>query len=174
METGEKTRVTDPMFDAQNPAFDRKGDYLYYKSARVFAPTYSDLPNDSTFVYKGSEVLLAVPLREDMDYVWAPESDEESWDDEKETDEDEAETEEDAEEDDASEDADSKPAEDDGVSGSWSGVVDVPDMGPLDMTLTLTLQPGGKVSATLSTAMFSGSGDGTYDADTGEHGSGER
>ena len=165
VESGETTRVTDPMFDCQNPAFDRKGDYLYYKSARVFAPTYSDLPNDSTFVYKGSEVLLAVPLRKDMDYVWAPESDEESWGDEEETDEDE--TEDDAEEDDDSEEDDAKPAEDDGVSGSWSGVVEVPDMGLVDMTLTLTLQSDGNVSATLSTAMFSGSGEGTYDAASG-------
>ncbi|MCZ6836215.1 MAG: peptidase S41, partial [Planctomycetota bacterium] len=163
VEDDETRRVTSSMFSDTNPTFDRKGDYLYFVSARSsFTPVYSDLPNDSTFVYKGSEVLLAVPLREDMDYVWAPQSDEESWDDEEaeedsEEDDDEEQTSEDDDEQTPEDDGEQTPAADDGVSGTWEGIVEIPDMGAVDMSLTLTLNSDGSLNATMSTAMFSGS-----------------
>jgi tricorn protease-like protein len=34
-------RVTDPMFNSYNPAFDPSGDYLYFLSDREFAPQIS-------------------------------------------------------------------------------------------------------------------------------------
>lgn len=58
------TRVTDPMFHAASPAFDRKGEWLYFVSARNFSPTYSDI--DGTFIYDHANVLLAVALRKDV------------------------------------------------------------------------------------------------------------
>ena len=79
--TKELTRVTDPMFAAANPAFDRKGDYLYFTSRRKFSPTYSDL--DSSFIYKDSVVVLASPLRKDMPSPFAPKNDEEKADKDK-------------------------------------------------------------------------------------------
>jgi tricorn protease len=72
----QKTRVTNPMFDASTPAFDRKGDYFYYRSTDHFAsPRYADI--DSTFIYAGSQQLLMVPLREDVKNPLAVKSDEE-------------------------------------------------------------------------------------------------
>jgi len=171
VEEGVTRRVTGAMTDDSAPAFDRKGDYLFFRSARTaFTPVYSDLPNDGTFVYKGSQVLLAVPLRADMDYVWAPKSDEETWDDEKKDDEETAEAEEGGDEAGGGDDeaADKPAAADDGVSGTWQGVVNVPDMGALDITLTLTLHDDNTLDATMSSAMFTGGGSGTYDPATGK------
>jgi tricorn protease len=71
-----KNRVTDPMFDAAFPTFDRKGEFLYYRASNRFAsPRYSDI--DSTFIYAGSQQLMMVPLREDVKNPLALKSDEE-------------------------------------------------------------------------------------------------
>jgi len=59
VETGDTRQVTSDMFDEAQPAFDRKGDYLYFVSARTFNPTYSSL--DTTFVYRDTQNLFAVP-----------------------------------------------------------------------------------------------------------------
>lgn len=76
--TGEKTPVTNPMFAATSPAFDRKGDFLFYRSARNFTrPQYAD--PDTTFVYSGTEQLMMVPLRADVKNPLAPVSDEEEF-----------------------------------------------------------------------------------------------
>jgi tricorn protease-like protein/C-terminal processing protease CtpA/Prc len=93
VETGETHEVTSGMFNDSSPAFDRKGDYLYFTSTRNFSPTYSDL--DGTWIYNNAGVLLAVPLRSDVENPWLDESDEEEWEEEK------ADTEEDAEGEDA-------------------------------------------------------------------------
>lgn len=78
MKTGEKTRVTSPMFSAGSPAFDRKGDFLYYRSARNFtSPRYAD--GDTTFIYAGTEQLMMAPLRADVKSPLAVVSDEEEW-----------------------------------------------------------------------------------------------
>jgi tricorn protease len=79
VETGEKRQVTSGMFADSTPVFDRKGDYLYFASSRAFSPTYSDL--DTTWVYIGTQILLAVPLRADTVSPYAPKSDEETWTD---------------------------------------------------------------------------------------------
>ncbi len=112
IETGEKQQVTSDMFADGSPAFDRKGDYLYFASTRSVAnPEYSAL--DTTFIYENAQVLLAVPLREDIDYPWAAESDEEEWKDEEAKEEDGAAENGDAEDADDDGDADEADAEDD-------------------------------------------------------------
>jgi tricorn protease len=74
--TGQKTRVTDPMFGGYSPVFDAKGDYLLFHSNRAIgSPTYSDL--DTSFAYANTEQLFLVPLRKDLKSPWAPKSDEE-------------------------------------------------------------------------------------------------
>lgn len=72
-----RTRVTHPMFDAANPTFDRKGDFLYYRASNRFAsPRYSDI--DSAFIYAGTQQIMMVPLREDVKNPLGLRSDEES------------------------------------------------------------------------------------------------
>ncbi len=80
LESGEKQKATSGMFNDTSPAFDRKGDYLYFASSRTFQPTYSDI--DTTFIYNQGQVLLAVPLRTDVKSPYLPKSDEETWKDE--------------------------------------------------------------------------------------------
>ncbi|MBK9385454.1 MAG: PD40 domain-containing protein [Planctomycetes bacterium] len=75
VESGETKRVTSGMFADARPVFDRKGEWLYHLSDRAFNATYSSL--DTTFIYGGSEVVMAVPLRKDVKLPWAPKSDEE-------------------------------------------------------------------------------------------------
>ncbi len=79
--TGVPHQVTGGTFADSVPAFDRKGDYLYFASSRSFRPAYGDL--DTSFVYGNTEVLLVVPLRADMPSPFAPKSDEETFEDEK-------------------------------------------------------------------------------------------
>jgi len=67
------SRVTDPMFNSTAPAFDRKGEYLYFVSHRSFFPQYSDI--DGTFIYSDSEVVLVVPLRKDVKSPLLPRND---------------------------------------------------------------------------------------------------
>ncbi len=163
-ETGEKHRVTSTMFNDGSPAFDRKGDWLYFTSARRFSPEYSAI--DTTFVYTDAGMLLAVPLRADVENPWLPEIDEETWKDDDEEKDDEAEDGEGDDEGDADEGDD---AGDDGaaagdpVSGVWQGSAEVPEAGPLEFTLTLTLE-GTRVTGTLSSMMFTGDLEGTWDA----------
>ena len=83
VETGEMTRVTEPMFNCTNPAFDRQGHYLYFTCDMRFSPSYSTI--DSTYIYDDSTVVLAVPLNGDVEFPWLPESDEEEWEDEDES-----------------------------------------------------------------------------------------
>jgi len=75
---GEKHQVTSGRFDDSWPTFDRKGDYLYFASSRKFtSPLYEDV--GTTFVYAGTELLLAVPLRDKVGVPRPPMSDEEAW-----------------------------------------------------------------------------------------------
>jgi tricorn protease len=80
------TRVTDPMFSASNPAFDREGKYLYFTSERKFQPTYASI--DSTFIYKDSGTVLCAPLRNDIESPFAPKNDAEGSDKDKDKDKD--------------------------------------------------------------------------------------
>lgn len=87
LESDEKHQVTRGMFNDYSPTFDRQGKYLFYSSQREFgSPIYEDV--GSSFVYTGTEVVLAVPLKADAEYPWKSESDEETWGDEEEEDED--------------------------------------------------------------------------------------
>ncbi len=76
VKSGKSTRLTSSMFSSGSPAFDRKGEYLYYRAARSFSsPIYAD--NDSTFAYAGTHQLLAAPLRTDLKNPFDPKLDEE-------------------------------------------------------------------------------------------------
>ena len=78
--TGEKTPVTSGAFDAGSPAFDRKGEFFYYVSARDFSsPTYEEV--GTTFVYDDVDVVHMVPLRRDVELPHLPQDDQEEWDD---------------------------------------------------------------------------------------------
>lgn len=73
---GGKHNVTAGVFADSSPTFDRKGDWLFFKSSREFAPTYSEI--DQSFIYANSMVILAVPLRADVKSPFVAKSDEES------------------------------------------------------------------------------------------------
>lgn len=74
--TGTTTCVTSGAFDDSSPAFGADGEFLYYASSRHFTgPRYAD--QDSTWIYAGTQVLIAVPLRADVDTPLAPTNDEE-------------------------------------------------------------------------------------------------
>ena len=78
-ETGEKHQVTSGFFNDTNPAFSRKGDFLYYASNREFtSPMYDHL--GSTFIYANTARLIAVPLNGEVENPWLITSDEEEWD----------------------------------------------------------------------------------------------
>lgn len=68
------TRVTDPMFNSQNPVFDPSGEYLYYLSDREFAPQISD--KEFNFAGNRSTLVYALALRKDVKNPFPPESDE--------------------------------------------------------------------------------------------------
>ncbi|HMP77899.1 MAG TPA: S41 family peptidase [Pirellulaceae bacterium] len=76
--SGEQHQLTSGFFNDGNPVFDRTGDYLFFVSSRAFnAPKYEDL--GTTFIYSGTQVLIALPLRKDVKYPFIEESDEETW-----------------------------------------------------------------------------------------------
>ncbi len=69
------TQVTSGFFSDSEPTFDRKGDWLVFKSSRSFTPKYGEF--DTTWIYDNATVLLAVPLKKDFKLPWLPTSDEE-------------------------------------------------------------------------------------------------
>jgi len=72
----ESHSVTSGMFNDSLPAFDRKGDFLYFVSQRdITQPTSSDL--GLTFVYRDTGLLHAIPLRADVENPFRAKSDEE-------------------------------------------------------------------------------------------------
>ncbi len=160
VKSGEKTQVTTNMFDSGAPAFDRKGDWLFFASKRAInSPRYSDI--DSTFVYTDSAVLLMTPLRKDIKSPWLPRSDEEVIKkDEPRKD--------DAKKEEKKENGD-KPAADDGVSGTWEAKATGGELPPdgLPFTFKFTLGEGGKITGSISSMMGAGEGTGTYDKASG-------
>ncbi len=138
--------VTSGVFADRGPVFDRKGDWLFFASDREFSPTYSSL--DTTFVYRGTTRLLAVPLRGDVELPWAPKSDEEEWTVE------EADDEEDETGDEADESGGGAAA-DDGLSGTWEGSLSGSEMPPggVPMSMRLKLGADGSVSGSVTTPM---------------------
>jgi tricorn protease-like protein/C-terminal processing protease CtpA/Prc len=195
--SGETRQLTSETFNAGTPVFDRKGDWLYFASNRVFNPMYSDI--DTTFIYNQSEVLLAAPLRAQIKSPWAPRSDEEKWDDKKKDEEkkkengegkaddtkdgdaaaaegeggkDEGENGEGDENGKKNDDAKRKeaPAQDDGVSGTWEGTLTGPEPlppGGVAFTLTLTLKEGNAVEGSFVIPMGTATLEGTYDPSSG-------
>ncbi|MFH1748835.1 MAG: S41 family peptidase [Planctomycetota bacterium] len=187
VESGEKHQLTSGMFHDSSPTFDRQGDYLYFVSSRNFnSPIYEDV--GKSFVYTGTQVLIAIPLRADLDYPWTPDNDQETWDDEQgEDDEDgdkekdkkskkdrkeDAEPEEEDQDENGDEDNNDKAVEDDGVSGTWEGTLSgdepLPPTG-LPFTMILRLAPDGAVSGSIDAGPYAGHlSDGTFDRQTGE------
>ena len=181
IETGQTHQLTSGMFSDYSPTFDRKGEYLYYASTRVFtSPIYDNIGKG--FIYNGSQVLLAVPLRADMDYPWSPEKDEETWEEDQ-ADEagDENDNADDADEDDATDEAeaddasdgddDDEPTVDDGISGVWEGQVTGSEpLPPGGLPFTMMLRTSdGQVSGTLRAGLFYATiTDGAFAAESGE------
>ena len=161
-DSGETHVVTSGMFNDNSPAFDRDGDWLYFTSDRRFAPSYSSL--DGTWIYDDSGMLVAVPLRNDVDSPWLEESDEQEWKDE---------------------DAEgggcrgrrrigrrggrgrrTRRVTPDPVTGTWECTADIPQMGAIPMTIMLVLNDDDLVTGTVSTAMFAGELVGTFDPES--------
>lgn len=89
-----KHHVTSGMFFDSWPTFDREGKYLYFASQRDFSrPLYEDY--GTTWIYRNTDQLFMVPLRDDIESPFAPESDSEEWGDKKDEEDDEDEEKED-------------------------------------------------------------------------------
>jgi tricorn protease len=159
LKSGERKQATSSMFNVGDVAFDRAGDFLYFRANRHWtSPIYADL--DTTFIYAGTDVLHMVPLREDVKHPFAARSDEEELKPAKK----------DAKKDEAKKDEPKKdsaaPAAkaDDGVSGTWEGTASgVPNTpGPIPFTLRVRVTDG-KASGTINTVMGGAPVSGTYD-----------
>ena len=71
---GQLHRVTSDFFDAGEPAFAPDGSYLYYISAREYAPALSQI--EFNYATDRSYGIFAVALRKDVKNPFPPESDE--------------------------------------------------------------------------------------------------
>jgi tricorn protease len=111
----EKTthKLTSGYFADHSPVFDATGDFLYFVSNRNFnEPKYEDV--GTSFVYVDTSVVLALPLRADVENPLLPKSDEEVWADESDDDEsDDDESDDDESDDDESDDDESDDDESD-------------------------------------------------------------
>lgn len=165
--SGEKHRVTSPMFAARSPAFDRKGEFFYYISRSDFgAPMYADM--DTTFIYGGTDRIHMVPLRGDVAIPLAPKTGDE-----------EVKPEKDAKKKDGTSKTDKAPEKtpgaqkdakpDDGVSGTWTGTADgVPDSpGPVPFTLKIRIDDNGSISGNILGHFGAASVSGSYQKDSG-------
>lgn len=166
IDTGERNKITS-FFDCSNPVFDRKGEYIFCRSNRAFnSPKYEDI--GTTFIYSGTEVLLAIPLRSDVKKPLLPKSDEVEWGKEEKKADDKEDSDEKSDAADQSKEDDSS---DDGLSGEWTGQVlsdGIPDE-MRNFTMFITLNADGSVTGRLETGQ--GTIDlesGNYDAETGE------
>ncbi len=148
LESGARHIVTSPLFNSSEPVFDRKGEWLYFKTTRSFHPRYSDL--DTTFIYDHSEVLVAVPLRSDIESPWAPKDDEVDWNS-KDDDEGNGGGEDHEKEPPSSRRAPSPPA--DGISGTWEGSLSGPGLpdGGASLSMVLTLSEDGTLGGSITT-----------------------
>ena len=66
--------MTDPLFNADSPAWDPDGKYLYFMSDREFAPQLSTV--EFNFATNRTTGLFALALRKDVQHPFPPESDE--------------------------------------------------------------------------------------------------
>lgn len=67
-------RVTSAIFGESNPAWDPQGNYLFYFSAREFAPLISNV--EFNFAANKNIGIFAIALRRDVKHPFPPESDE--------------------------------------------------------------------------------------------------
>ncbi|MFU8829190.1 MAG: S41 family peptidase, partial [Phycisphaerales bacterium] len=168
-------QVTHGFFGATAPAFDRKGEFLYFVSSMNFQPQYSSI--DSTFVYTNSDRILAVPLHAEVKNPLLLSLDEETWEEEKpESDEDDenGNDEEDVEEEDAEEN-ESNWDTDHPLFGKWSGTMSgfralgLPDDKiPYEMTILVDKDGVISGSATVMGETSSFDGELRFDAGTRE------
>lgn len=152
LSSGESQQLTSGYFNDSSPAFDRKGDFLYYQSNRRFSsPNYEDV--GESFIYQDTGVLLALPLRSDVKNPLLKSIDNVQWDDSSDKESDEKGDEGsagakdgiDKEQDDASE-----PSRDP-ISGAWSLTVNsslVPEEAR-NVTMVLKLDDDGSLSGEL-------------------------
>lgn len=73
-EQDRRQRVSDPDYNAGDPAFDPKGRYLYFGSDRDYNLAFESVEFD--YFYQRSRKLFAIALRSDVDSPMAPRSDE--------------------------------------------------------------------------------------------------
>ncbi|MGA8727449.1 MAG: S41 family peptidase [Terracidiphilus sp.] len=71
---GQVHRITDPMYDSGQPAWDPEGNYLYYISTREYQPQLSQI--EFNFATNRGNELLALALRKDVKNPFGPQSDE--------------------------------------------------------------------------------------------------
>jgi tricorn protease len=71
---GQARRVTSDLFDAARPAWDSEGNYLFYLSARDFAPQLSQI--EFNYATNRGTSIFALTLRKDGKNPFPPESDE--------------------------------------------------------------------------------------------------
>jgi tricorn protease len=67
-------RITDPMFNCSNPAWDPEGNYLFYLSDREFSPQLSTV--EFNYATNRTTEIYALALRKDVKHPFPPESDE--------------------------------------------------------------------------------------------------
>ncbi len=193
---GSRRQMSTGYFRDSNPIFDRDGDYIFFASNRSFdSPKYEDV--GTSFIYSGTEVLMAIPLRADIEHPQLPKSDEETWGDDKDKSDKDKKKDGDAngesegaaaekqreasdgdngsdgQEDDDQDDSDtkSKSAADDPISGSWEIVLksETLDAEARHASMTLRLNDDGTVSGTVSGPMGEMTiSSGKFDPATGE------
>ena len=190
---GQRYQLTNGFFNSGSPVFDREGKFLYFVSSRAFDdPEYEDV--GTTFVYNETEVILAVPLRDDVELPMQPKNDEEEWEDEDddskdkkgekkskdaEEDGDADSDKEDSDDEDEDEDSDGKKEdgeegdeeEKDALSGTWSLELKGDEIPPdqRNAVMMLELAEDGSVSGSVDTP--GGEEDiesATFDEETGE------
>lgn len=71
---GQLHKITDPMFNCSNPAWDPEGNYLFYLSDREFAPQLSTV--EFNYATNRTTEIYALALRKDVKHPFPPESDE--------------------------------------------------------------------------------------------------
>ncbi len=118
IDTGKVNQVTTNFTNDTSPCFDDEGDYLFFASARNFNPTLGGY--DLKPIWANMDGLYVVPLREDVEHPFPPESDEVEVksDDDKDTDKD---TDKDGDKEDKDEDQDD---DDGGVIIDLDGLAD--------------------------------------------------
>ena len=161
--TGEKHAVTTGFFNDSAPVFDREGKFLYFYGSRAFdQPDYEDV--GQSFIYSNTEVILAVPLRSDVEMPMQPTSDEEEWEDESDESDENEESEEGEGDDEEGEDSDP-------VSGTWSVELTAEGIPAEQRNAVLTLELADDGSVTGSADTPGGEQEiknGKFNADSGE------